>query len=410
MLCIVRVSTYARRASAVLVFCLMVVWGCSVVFSAGQAPQALPGEIRLVLPPRIYATPGLECNIYFDNIVLALDIKDYAFDVTCSQGMQYQERWAYTPSEAEGGAYPITITVVDSSNTVVARGESAIHVVPDVISVGRGATLLIVGDSFAEYSVYPQHILDLSRRNGASGLRMIGSRGGGNMPPTTGLRHEGYSGWTAEAFTTSAGPLSRSGYHHRPGTGSPFVYTGGDDARYLDFGRYCDEFNEGLGPDLVTIQLGGNDVFSATDESIDAVVDNMLVHFDSLIDAMHKVRADTRIGVVIDTLPSTSQDGFRNYRGDRKQTRWRLRRNQHRMNERLIDHYRNRRGDHVYLIPNYLAMDCAESFPVWSPRRNARSEDKYTRVNNGTHPTAAGYQQMGDSIYAWLNGQLVGGH
>jgi lysophospholipase L1-like esterase len=371
----------------------------------GGNSETLPGHIRLVLPPTIYATPGIECNIYFDNIILTLDRDDYAFDVTCQKGLQFQERWAYTPAGPDIGEYTITIEVRDSSNSLIARGSSTVRVVPDAISSGKNVTLLMVGASFTEYSIYPQHVLDLGRRGGASGLRLIGSRGPGNMPPTSDLRHEGYSGWTAQAFATRAGPLSRTGYHHRPGTGSPFVYMLSNGTSALDFGRYCDEFNAGAGPDLVTIQVGTNDVFSATDETIDRVIDQMFVYYDALIAAIHSVRQDTHVGVVMVTPPSTSQDGFRNYRGNGKQTRWQFRRNQHRLMERMIEHFQDRTDEHVYLVPTYLNLDCEQNFPTWTPRRNARSEQTITRVNNGTHPSEAGYRQIGDSMYAWINGQ-----
>ncbi|MEZ6191054.1 MAG: SGNH/GDSL hydrolase family protein [Phycisphaerales bacterium] len=366
------------------------------------------GKIRLVLPDVIYAVPGIECNIYFDNTVLLLNLNTVAFDVTCPVGMQYQERWSFIPKAQEIGEYPLELKVVDSSNTVLAQGETLVRVVPDRLQDEAEASYLLIGDSFAEYSVYPQHILDLSMRNGRDGLHMIGSRGAGNMPPTGALRHEGYSGWTTEAFTTRSGLLSRSGYHHRPGAGSPFVYTRPDGSSRLDFARYCEEFNQGRGPDLVTIQLGGNDVFSDRDDTIDDTLDQMFSHMETLINAIHAARSDTCIGIVIDTLPSTSQDGFRNYRGDRKQTRWQLRRNQHRMIERMLENYQGREAGHIYIVPNYLNLDCASHFPTWNPARNSRSDDRIKRVNNGTHPTTAGYQQMGDSIYAWINGQIKG--
>ncbi|MEZ6191056.1 MAG: SGNH/GDSL hydrolase family protein [Phycisphaerales bacterium] len=372
----------------------------------GQAAPQQAGPVRLILPPVIYAVPGIECNIYFDNIILALDRDNYAFDVDCVKGMQLSERWTCTPGEKDIGEYLITIRVLDSSNALVASAESVLHVSPDALMSGGRATLLIVGASFTEYSIYPRHILDLSRRGGPSGLKLIGSRGSGNMPPTDDLRHEGYSGWTAQAFATKAGPLSRSGYHHRPGTGSPFVYSRPDGSSSLDFAAYCREFNDGVGPDMVTIQVGTNDVFSATDETIDRVINEMFTHYEALIASIHEARSDTHIGVVMVTPPSASQDGFRNYRGAGKQTRWQLRRNQHRLMERMLEHFVGREDENVFFLPSYLNLDCEVNFPTWTAARNARSKDPTTRVNNGTHPSEAGYQQIGDGMYAWVCAQM----
>lgn len=365
------------------------------------AESGSPGTVRLVLPPAIYATTNVECNIYFDNIVLVLDSGRYAFDAISPVGVQFEERWAFTPSSEDIGEHPITIDVRDESNQLIARGKSTVVVRP-ADAAAPPATLLIAGASFTEYSVYPAHILDLSRQTDAQRLNFIGSRGPGNMPPTGDLRHEGYAGWSAEAFAVNAGPLSRSGFHKRGATGSPFVYVSESGEKTIDFARYCSEFNQGGGPDLVTIQVGANDTFSANDQTIDQTIDRMFSHYDNLVAAIHEVRADTRIGIQMITPPTQSQDGFRNYRGPGRQTRWQFRRNQHRLMERMLNHFAGRTGEHVYLVPSYLNLDTVHNFPTSSMAMNARSKINVERVTNGTHPTADGYRQIGDSIYAWI--------
>src|SRR5262249_45454519 len=151
-------------------------------------------------------------------------------------------------------------------------------------------------------------------------------------------RHEGYSGWTAQAFATFSGPLSRSGQFKGRETGSPFVYLEGDKP-HLDLARYCTQFNAGQALDFVTFALGTNDVFYGTDENIDHIVDQMLVYLDQLLVMVHQYSSSTRIGVLLPIPPAVSQDGFRNYRGPQRQTRWQYRRDQHRLIERMIGHY-----------------------------------------------------------------------
>ncbi len=369
--------------------------------------DAVAGPVRLVLPPVIYAIPELECNVYFDNVILTLNSKNYAFDVTSPVGLQFQERWAFTPSAEDIGEYPITIDVRDEFNTLVAHGHSTIRVADTQLPAADPATLLMVGASFTQYSIYPRHVLNLSRNGLKPGLVLVGSRGVGNMPPTDDLRHEGYSGWTAEAFAVLAGPLARSGYQQRGATGSPFVYESEDGSRVLDFGRYSTELNGGKGPDLVTIQVGTNDVFGANDDTIDQTIDEMFVHYNAVIESIHKFRRDTRVGVQMVTPPSISQDGFRNYTGAGKQTRWQFRRNQHRLMERMVRDFSNRVDEHIYLVPTYLNLDTAHHFPTWSPQINARFEQTMSRVNNGTHPSEPGYQQIGDTIYCWIVNMLA---
>ncbi len=109
-----------------------------------------------------------------------------------------------------------------------------------------------------------------------------------------------------------------------------------------------------------------------------------------------------QIGVILTTPPSRSQDGFRNYTGKGRQTRWQYRRDQHRLVEAMIKRYAGREGEHIFLVPAYLNLDTERHFPTWTARANARATTQATRVNDGAHPSDEGYFQIADSIYCWL--------
>ena len=42
--------------------------------------------MRLVLPPSIPAVVGIECNLYFDNVVLVARSGNVMFDAVCAEG------------------------------------------------------------------------------------------------------------------------------------------------------------------------------------------------------------------------------------------------------------------------------------------------------------------------------------
>jgi lysophospholipase L1-like esterase len=400
-----------RKMNLTLTCTLIVLSWVSLASAAGPAKAEdkpdFPGEVRLILPKVIPAVPGIESNVYFENVCLMLNPANYAVDVRSPKGVQWQDRWAYTPQDDESGDYPLVIEVRDASNKVVARGSTVVHVVlPQVESEGF-ATVLLIGASWTQAGIYPQQVFDQSIRDPYVLLKFIGSRGPNNLPPSGEVRFEGYNGWTAQAFATFDGPLSRSGYFKRPETGSPFVYKNSAGKFALDFKRYCDEFNAGFGgPDFVTISLGTNDTFSSTDENIDQSIDTMLGYYDQLIAMIHKVRPTTKIGVSLIPPPSASQDGFRNYNGARKQTRWQSRRNSHRLVERLARHYGSREREHIYLLPVYLNLDTVSNYPTATTPRSMYSAEKIDRVTNGTHPADAGYKQMGDVIFCWIKSEL----
>ena len=99
--------------------------------------------------------------------------------------------------------------------------------------------------------------------------------------------------------------------------------------------------------------------------------------------------------------PAASQDAFgANYTTG--QTRWQYKRNQHRLVERMLEHYGSRDAEHIHLVPTHVNLDCVHNYPTESVNFNADNELRGVRQNNGVHPALSGYDQIGDSVFAWL--------
>ncbi|MCA9022217.1 MAG: hypothetical protein KDA74_18840, partial [Planctomycetaceae bacterium] len=64
-------------------------------------------SLQLTLPPTFYAVPGVEMNIYFDNIVLTETPEKYQFEVSCKLGKTEQNRWTLTPAASDAGEHPL---------------------------------------------------------------------------------------------------------------------------------------------------------------------------------------------------------------------------------------------------------------------------------------------------------------
>jgi lysophospholipase L1-like esterase len=147
--------------------------------------------------------------------------------------------------------------------------------------------------------------------------------------------------------------------------------------------------------------LGTNDVFSATDANLEETTATILKNADMLLNGIRAGAPNAKIGLVTTVPPSASQDAFgANYGAN--QTRWQYRKNQHRLVEKMMEKYKGREAENVWIVPAYLNLDCVHNFPQIEVAANARNSQKITRANNGVHPAASGYQQIADSIYGWL--------
>lgn len=149
-------------------------------------------------------------------------------------------------------------------------------------------------------------------------------------------------------------------------------------------------------PDYVFIQFGHNDEPGKGDRSTDPTGD-----YQELLGMVRAAAPQTRLGLMLPVPPAMSQDAFgANYVNG--QTRWQYRRNQHRLVERMIDHYGGREQDGLDLVPTYVNLDCRRSYPTEREAVTADNGVQRIRQNNGVHPDVAGYNQIGDSLFAWL--------
>ncbi|MGO8745310.1 MAG: hypothetical protein ACLQNE_04920 [Thermoguttaceae bacterium] len=86
------------------------------------------------------------------------------------------------------------------------------------------------------------------------------------------------------------------------------------------------------------------------------------------------------------TIPANSREsGFEaNYHGQYR--RWNWKRVQHELVRREIEHFSNRQGERIFLIPTELNLGPVDGFPP----------------DNGCHPNETGYRQIAATIYSWI--------
>ena len=397
-------------ASALAAGLLLLSGGCCCFKSECPAKQTAKTQVpclqkNFFLPEHLYAVPGIECNIYFRNIFLAVNHANYSFDVTCKFGRHDLKRWRYTPkAEDAGKSFPLTIEV-SNGREIVASGKTTVHVAPADAGKGREVVILIVGDSLTNATIYPTRIHKLCQGANNPKLVMLGTHRGSARPPLPGgVAHEGYGGWKWESFLTrwkeidpATKPRAITVFYSK----SKFL-TLKDGKPVFSLAAYLKK-NNFKTPDVITFQLGVNDVFGATDANRDKMIAQILDNADQLIANFRKEAPNALIGVGFVT-PGANQDAFgHNYKCG--QTAWGYYVNHFRLNQAMAKRFAGR--NKLVMIPGNVNLDTENNFPTVKEAVNAQNPAVTVRQSNGVHPAVSGYNQMGDVYYAWLKYQLA---
>ena len=150
--------------------------GAAVIFSGGcqltDSPKnekhickPVTEDVKLLLPEKIYAVPGVETNIYFENIVRVINPANYIFEARSKKGRWDEKRWSFTPDDKDVGSFNVTINVIGNEG-ILASKDVTVVVSPRNAGGNKKLSILIVGDSLTAASSYPTRILNLFQNNG----------------------------------------------------------------------------------------------------------------------------------------------------------------------------------------------------------------------------------------------------
>lgn len=325
-------------------------------------------EASILLPPVLRMAVGQEYNIYFEDIVKSTcNYDSFNWNVVSSVGIQYSDRWTFTPSSAATGS--ITFELYKDQQFIESKVVS--YDVKDS-SNGSGQTrnILVIGDSIT-FANAPTAKLEALFASDPMNIVLIGTKGSGSN------KHEGVSGKTYEWH-----------YSH---VDSPFVFSGS-----FNFATYLstNSFSMGSG-DGVVFNLGTNDMFNETPDSRESKAKAALDYCDLMIAGIRSVNAGIRIFICL-THASGSQDAFAtNYFSG--QTRRVYEENRRELVSKIIERYSASSASSIYIVP--LNIDRINNYPTGSLQVNSENVATKTIQTNAVHPAVSGYNQIGQCIY-----------
>lgn len=341
------------------------------------------------LPATIYALVGYELNIYFEN--LTERYQDYDWDVVCDKGAQYERGFKITPANADVGTYSLKIRIYNKKQ-LFKEVTSTLKITALNAGSGETVSVIILGDS-TTYNGICVGKLNENFSNDVMDLETIGTMG------TAPDNHEGRSGWDMADYFTKESITYTDG---RGTIYNPFYnpVTHTFDANYYFTNSGIEK------PDWFFINMGINDVFGyTTDEDLNNAMPLLLERYSAMVESILDASADTKVGVCLTIPPNHSQDAFgKAYLCS--QTRDRYKRNNTILVNALIDLFKDKEADRIYIIPIHTNLDTIYNMGLETIPVNARNPITYESPigNGGVHPVASGYWQIADIYTAFIKG------
>jgi lysophospholipase L1-like esterase len=364
--------------------------------SSSFSPEPLEEkeDLRLLLPPKIYMAPQTKLSLYFDNLILA-ESEKYKFQLQspCPFGASKRRRWVFRPTLTDKGDYVLKIGLTDLQGRVLQEGETTLIVTPTEEPLKESYNYLSMGDSLGHHSRFPNELASLLQIPRTSYWTMIGT----HFPEGTVVPHEHYAGWSWERFNTLYAPGEAKKYHAEK---SPFVFLNEEGVPALNISRYIEESLGGKAPDFMTILLGINDVWGMTPhcmKTLEAGIDHMLNQAEIFLKAFKKASSQTKFGIGVIIPGNYSDYSFQISHPD-VVTRWEWKQIQYRVSQRMLDFFKNREKEGIYLIPTHLTLDPIDGFAVHD---FDYGDTNYT-ITPAIHPNQQGDKQIALTLYGWL--------
>ena len=351
---------------------------------------------RLLMLDEICAVPGIECNVYFQNIFKTVNPNGYFFRVDCKKGKLMKRFWTFTPKAQDVGTYDWKITIFNDDGKV-AEKTVKLKVLPRK-DIPDGLSIMMLGDSLTDQSHYVHRLKKL-----APALGMIGVNGGGGKSPAqTGIAHEGYGGWAWSGFVTERKPIPLTRLKYRK---NMFLFN--KNGKWcIDLEEYFKRYSNGKKPDIVTIQLGGNDITISTDQNIDKTLEGVARNMDKLIKILRRSLPNAIIGIGLVPCPADQNAFGHDYACQINS--YQFMKNRWKINQLYIDKVAAyaKTDKKISLIPVVHGIDPENAYPTAMQSPNSHTKRKVLRQINALHPTAEGGAQMGDIYYCWLLDRL----
>lgn len=393
------------------------------VVAASSTACARPS---FMIPDRIYAAVGHECNVYFGNVFDSSTPWNYAYEALCDRGRHEMRRWCWTPKKEDAGSsHRLVLRAVDDTGLVAAATTTV--TVAAVADRKKRVSMATLSASLVNCG-YPQKVFEDMRKNGFADFHAAGSRAGETPAEVSGEvpKHDGYGGWTFSSFLSRYGvtddeiskvqaeaerrQLESFGVKLKPGEEwrkqlmkSPFIRIE-NGKKVLDVQMWLDKVNGGRPPEVIVVTLGINGTFGprTEDDLVKEVQGRQIPSAKKLIALLRKTCPNSVIGLGTPYV-GCGQDAFGCNYGC-LQSSVQFRHNAFCVGRAMMKMVEELKDPRLFVMPVGMAIDHDESYPVVEVPAHARSTRKVRRQSNALHPSQDGGWQVADAVTAFVLG------
>ncbi|ANT43970.1 baseplate/receptor binding protein [Lactococcus phage 98202] len=330
-------------------------------------------KVHLLPINKIYAVTGHEMNIYYKNLMYGA-VNDVEVSGTGTIGQQLTERLRINATTA--GTYNYTLNVIDKNVDFPLLASQSISVkVVDAASANSGMSkkVMFLGDSITDRNFFEPEVNNLFTGDSMS-IQLVGSRGSGSN------LHEGRAGWGTSDFVYSQSFNGIDNAFFNPSSST------------FDFSYYVAQ--KGIIPDVIIIMLGTNDTWRTHAGTTSS--DNI----QFMVNSIKSYNPNIKIGIALNIPPALSYDAsgeqntFINPLVNRKKLL--------QIPEGIFNTFSNKETNGIYIVPVTTNIDTENNFQTTTENLNSRNTTQMQRVIDPIHPALPGYQQIADSMYAFL--------
>jgi lysophospholipase L1-like esterase len=326
-----------------------------------------------ICPDTMYVSVGQESCLYWSNISMYPNWRNYYYRAKCDSGHQWNNGWRISPLEARSTT--LYEWIWDKDLNVLLQDTTIIKIASPTINPVK---VLVIGDSWTDSGVYMSYLDTLAQDS----ITFLGTQDIEAVP------NEGYGGRDYTWFASDAE--------------SPMV-TGGE----FDFDYYLTTESIDT-PDMVVFELGINDAKIRAGYATPFIsaggIEETMVYLDTMVANIKRTVPDVKIGICSIPYPA-DQDAFADDYLASGVFLVAQKYNVHVLNIALNARYSTRgtkTQDNVFIIPINVEIDTEHDEVTTPTQYSALNVDTYNAMNNALHPATAGYRKVAAAIFGWI--------